>query len=79
MATSVVEIGQDVGLSEAEVVGTAMLTLTVATFVVGVMTWLVGEHMNCTCLWLGVKQALHCGTSFVAACKPRCVILLRRL
>lgn len=45
MATSVAEIGQGMGLSEAEMVGTAMLTLTVATFVVGVMTWLVGEHI----------------------------------
>jgi hypothetical protein len=43
MATGVAEIGTSVGLSEAEMVGTAMLTLTVATFVVGVMTWLVGE------------------------------------
>jgi hypothetical protein len=43
MATSCAEIGQEVGLNTAEVVGTAMLTLTVATTLVGIMTWLVGE------------------------------------
>lgn len=42
MATSIVEIGQEVGLKEAEVVGTAMLTLTVATTLVGILTYLVG-------------------------------------
>jgi len=31
-----------VGLKEAEVVGTAMLTLTVATTLVGILTYLVG-------------------------------------
>jgi hypothetical protein len=43
MATSVSEIGQEEGLSEAEIVGTALLTLTVATTLVGILTWLVGE------------------------------------
>lgn len=43
MATGVAEIGQEVGLSEAEIVGTALLTLTVATTLVGILTWLVGE------------------------------------
>lgn len=44
MATSVAEIGQEVGLKDIEVVGTAMLTLTVATTLVGILTWLVGEY-----------------------------------
>jgi uncharacterized membrane protein len=42
MATGVAEIGREIGLSDAEIVGTAMLTLTVATTLVGIMTWLVG-------------------------------------
>jgi SulP family sulfate permease len=43
MATGVAEIGREEGLDDKAVVGTALLTLTVATFVVGVMTLLVGE------------------------------------
>lgn len=43
MATSIAEIGGEVGLTGAEIVGTAMLTLTVATTLVGILTWLVGE------------------------------------
>ena len=43
MSTGVAEIGREVGLSTAEVVGTAMLTLTLATTLVGILTWLVGE------------------------------------
>lgn len=54
MATSVVEIGDEVGLSEAEIVGTAMLTLTVATTLVGILTWLVGE------CWWGGQSVVSC-------------------
>lgn len=46
MATGVAEIGRQQGLDDATVVGTALLTLTVATFVVGVMALLVG---GCRC------------------------------
>jgi hypothetical protein len=44
MATGVAEIGREVGMNSAEIVGTALLTLTVATFVVGLLTSLVGEE-----------------------------------
>jgi SulP family sulfate permease len=43
MATGIADIGREEGLDDKAVVGTALLTLTVATFVVGVMTLLVGE------------------------------------
>jgi SulP family sulfate permease len=43
MATGVAELGVSKGMETAEIVGTAMLTLTVATTLVGVCTWLVGE------------------------------------
>lgn len=46
MATGVAEIGQSKGMEDAEIVGTAMLTLTVATTLVGILTWLVGEWVN---------------------------------
>lgn len=43
MATGIAEIGMAKGMEDAEIVGTAMLTLTVATTLVGILTWLVGE------------------------------------
>lgn len=43
MATGIAQIGSEVGLGTAEVVGTALLTLTMAAAVVGAMTMLVGE------------------------------------
>ena len=46
MATGVAEIGQSKGMEDAEIVGTAMLTLTVATTLVGILTWLVGEGVG---------------------------------
>uniref|UniRef100_A0A383VST7 STAS domain-containing protein n=1 Tax=Tetradesmus obliquus TaxID=3088 RepID=A0A383VST7_TETOB len=48
MATGVAEIGRQQGLDNATVVGTALLTLTVATFVVGVMTLLVAKFKLAT-------------------------------
>lgn len=43
MATGVADIGRQQGLDSAVVVGTALLTLTLGTVVVGIMTMLVGE------------------------------------
>lgn len=60
MATGVAEIGQEIGLSDGEIVGTAMLTLTVATTVVGILTWLVGEFCSCLGHLLTWELQLHC-------------------
>ena len=43
MATSISDIGGEIGLSEAQIVGTALLNMAVATTLVGALTWLVGE------------------------------------
>eukprot|EP00878_Enallax_costatus_P013193 GHUV01013790.1.p1 GENE.GHUV01013790.1~~GHUV01013790.1.p1 ORF type:complete len:1035 (+),score=287.38 GHUV01013790.1:628-3732(+) len=48
MATSIAEIGHDVGMEVHEIIGTALLTLTVATAVVGIMTMLVARFKLAT-------------------------------
>eukprot|EP00879_Flechtneria_rotunda_P026975 GHRR01028828.1.p1 GENE.GHRR01028828.1~~GHRR01028828.1.p1 ORF type:complete len:515 (+),score=170.87 GHRR01028828.1:54-1547(+) len=48
MATSVADTGREIGLSSAEIVGTALLTLTVATAAVGVLTMLVAKFRLAT-------------------------------
>ncbi|KAF6261741.1 hypothetical protein COO60DRAFT_1699671 [Scenedesmus sp. NREL 46B-D3] len=48
MASGIAEIGRQQSLDDATVIGTALLTLTVATFVVGVMTLLVAKFKLAT-------------------------------
>lgn len=51
MATDVAEIGREQQLGEDVIVGTALLTLTLATLLVGLLTWTTGGecvHPACT-------------------------------
>jgi SulP family sulfate permease len=43
MATSIADIGREEGLADSVVVGTALLNMAVATLLVGLLTWVVGE------------------------------------
>lgn len=74
MATSIAEIGQEVGLNDAEVVGTAMLTLTVATTLVGILTWCVGKSqgaLSVVCVLLLVCCMWCFGSIFWLSCVGR--------
>ncbi len=48
MATSVAEIGREEKMEPRETVGTALLTLTLATTLVGVLTYLVARYKLAT-------------------------------
>lgn len=69
MATGIAEIGAEVGLGTAEVLGTALLTLTIATVVVGAMTMLVGEvNGGSAGKWIGDVNIWMFGVT--PACAP---------